>query len=156
MKPYKDYHPPQGWVEFRTLKPSATFHDVIDGRTVKFVKVKYDAGHLAVNLQTGEITEFEADEFVYPVDAGWVAELRNYMGGVGIPKELEDEGPVAVLTHVFNHCDARKVDDAWRAELTRYVPSLGFMSFVGAKRVVDWVMERLGVKPSNESSMDKK
>src|SRR5208283_3036624 len=98
-KPYGDYHPPTGWVKFETLEPGTTFHEVIQGQPVEFIKVKNFGGvwnDYAVNLTTGELAHFDYDDFVYPVNTGWLTELQCY--GVKIPDEIKAKGHKAIIT----------------------------------------------------------
>jgi hypothetical protein len=138
----KDHAPP-GWVKFDTLEGGDTFHDSYVGHIVQFMKFKNSSPGIcfnAVNLDTGEPVMVSCDEFVYPVNAGWVAEIRNY--GIEISDKVEKKGHKAVLNCLFQQCEARKANDKWREELTKYCPSLGICSFAGPERVVKWVMER--------------
>lgn len=147
MKPQGDYHPPKGWVKFSTLKSGEKFHDILEhGRPVQFIKVVEHGRRNAVNFQTGEHYTFDQDEFVYPTDAGWIAELECYGK---IPDEVKQQGHQAIIAHVFQRSEGRKVDWAWRAEIEKYYPSLGVMSFVGAKATIKWLMEQVKKETPN-------
>lgn len=144
VKPFKDYHPPECFVKFETLRPGDTFHDIIDSKTVQFVKLlrRPSSPFNAVKLDTGEQVNLDEDEFVHPVNVGWVAEIECY--GIKIPPEIKGKDHKHIVAYLFSQTEARKENDAWRAELTKYVPSLGHMSFCGPARTVRWVMEYLG------------
>jgi hypothetical protein len=154
VKPVGDYHPPEGWVEFSTLKSGAKFHNIVgDGSPTQYVKLvcaPFDekTTHLskgsrprnAVNTDTGKLVRIDENEFVYPIDAGWIAEISCY--GIEIPDEIKAKGHRAILAHVFSQCESRKADNRWREEIEKYYPELGMMSWSGAERTIAWLMER--------------
>lgn len=142
MKPDGNYHPPKSWVKFEDLKPGTTFHEIIQGQPVEFIKLNTDdTVWVAVNLTTGELVHFDYDDFVYPVNTGWLTELQCY--GVKIPDEIKAKGHKAIITHIFNECEYRKADDAWREEVTKYFPSLGMMSWSGPHRTIPWMLKQI-------------
>src|SRR5437899_3080055 len=109
VRPVGDYHPPEEWVKFETLKPGAKFHDCVESSPpVQFVKLQTLPGSTAnaANLDTGEQVCVRDDEFVYRIDAGWVGELACY--GFKISEELKAKGHRAILGHVFSQCEADK------------------------------------------------
>ena len=65
MKPYKDYTPPDCWVKFATLKAGDTFHDIINGQPVQFIKINITSRPTlrdnCVNLTTGDLHHFDPD-----------------------------------------------------------------------------------------------
>lgn len=147
MRPQGDYHPPQGWVKFSTIKPGEKFHDILQqGRPVQFIKTVQHADRNAVNFQTGEHYTFDQDEFVYPTDAGWIAELECYGK---IPDEVKQQGHQAIIAHIFQRSEGRKADWAWRAAIEKYYPSLGLMSFSGPDRTIKWLMEQVKKETPN-------
>lgn len=158
MKQSGDYHPPQGWVKVGTLNPGDKFHDIgPDGQPIQYVKLELVipvSGPLpkfnAVSLHDGKQRAIDPDEYVFPIDAGWVAELRCY--GFKFSEELLAQGHRAILAYVMARTESRKEHNAWRAELTKYCPSLAIMSFAGHKRIVSWVMEQLGIKEDHDDN----
>ena len=128
IKPFGDYNPPEGWIKFENLEPGKTFHEIIDGRPVEFIKLQIPVvtgllgakSYNAVNLGTGELVEFDSDEFIWPIDAGWLAEISCY--GVDIPEEIKVQGHKRILAHVFNQCEARKANNRWTEEVAKYFP----------------------------------
>jgi hypothetical protein len=135
---------PDCWVKFPTLNPGDTFHDILsDGQPHKFVKIQTLSSANAILLENGEPSIFSDDEFVYPVDAGWISELNCF---VKLPEDIQKKEPRDIIAYVMRECDATKVSNQWRNELTKYVPSLAVMSFCGPARVVGWVMQQIGKK----------
>jgi hypothetical protein len=142
VKPFGDYHPPEGWVKFETLKPGAKFHNVEGpGLPTQYLKLQSETGTYAANLDNGLPVLFDLDEYVYPIDTGWVAELAGY--GFKISEKLQRKGYRAIIAHVMSHCEARKADERWRKEIERYFPQLAVMSFSGPKRTIEWLMDRV-------------
>jgi hypothetical protein len=146
MKSYNDYHPSEGWVKFETLEPGTTFHDIIDGQSVEFIKIKDIDTYLietrnATNLETGDLVLFDKNEFVYPINTGWLTELQCY--GINIPDEIKAQGHKAIIRHIFQFCEGRRVDEEWRTEVTKYLPSLGMMSWSGPYRTVSWMVKQM-------------
>ena len=145
VKPSGDYHPPAGWVKFETLQPGAKFHNVErPGMPTQYIKLQSDTGTYAVNTDNGLPVVFDLDEFVYPVDNGWIAELACF----GFKKEelearMAQGGHRAVIAYVMTNCEARKADNRWRKEIEKYFPHLAVMSFAGAKRTIEWLMEQV-------------
>lgn len=147
---------PRGWVRFHTLNDGETFHDVgPGGKIIQYIKVSpaHCDPYNVVDLRTGEHGWFDNDDFVYPVKAGWVAELECY--GFKISEELEQEGHQAILAYVMSCCDSRKANDHWRAEIEKYLPQLGFMSFAGAQRTIRWLMDHVEIKPEYDAQTNK-
>lgn len=62
MKPHGNYHPPQGWVKFSTLRDGAKFHNIMNGQPVQFIKVSmahcdpYNAVDLSQGARIGLLT----------------------------------------------------------------------------------------------------
>ncbi len=149
MKPSGTYHPPEGWVKFSTLKPGEKFHDIKgQGRPVQYLKISVADTEVmnAVEFLTGTLVPFADDEFVYPTDAGWIAELECYGK---IPDEVKRQGHQAIIAHIFQRSEGRKVDWAWRAAIEKYYPSLGLMSFSGPDRTIKWLMEQVKKETPN-------
>ena len=131
-------HAPPGWIKFSQLECGKTFHDYV-GHIVQNIKLQDNVNFNAVNLETGEPVNIDLDEFIYPVSAGWVAEIRNH--GIKISDEMEKQDHKVILNYLFQQCEARKANDRWREELTKYCSSLAMCSFAGPERVVKWVMD---------------
>jgi hypothetical protein len=116
VKPFmharKDYQPPKGWVEFSTLLPGAKFHNAVEsGLPTQCIKlqdsVQSDVGGVnAVNLDTGGLVWIDSDEFVWPIDWGWISEISCY--GIEISDEIKAKGHRAILAHVFSQCARAK------------------------------------------------
>jgi hypothetical protein len=145
MKPSGTYHPPEGWVKFSTLKEGEKFHDIFRGQPVQFIETVPEGECNAVNFETGSHYLFDQDEFVYPTDAGWIAELECYGK---IPDEVKKQGHKAIIAHIFQNSEGRKADWRWRAEIAKYYPSIQLMSFSGAGQCIKWLLEE--VKKENE------
>ncbi len=140
---------PSSWVKFGTLKPGDKFHDCIDpGQPTQFVKM-YGSGNWAANLDTGVNSYHSDDEFVYPIDAGWIAELACY--GFKISDELKAKGHRDILAYVFSQTEARKANDHWRKEIEKYLPQFGVMSFSGAERIIRWLFERVTINKDDNA-----
>lgn len=163
MKPHGTYHPPEGWVKFETLEPGDTFHDIgAGGRVIQYIKTKLVLGAIdvrngpiynSVDLDTGRHFQIAADEFVFPVKAGWLAELACY--GFVIPKKVQEEGHREIIAYVMSHTEARKANDNWRKEIEKYLPQLGFMSFGGAERTIRWLMDHVEIKSEHDALTNK-
>jgi hypothetical protein len=140
---------PQGWVKFETLKNGAKFHDHIGGGSfggiIQFIKIEQCFGLNAVRLDNGVAAIYAKDEFVYPIDTGWIVELECY--GIKLPKEMkEKQDHREIVAYIFSQCEARKEGHRWRTAIEKYFPQLGIMSFSGAERTIQWLMERVTVK----------
>jgi hypothetical protein len=75
VKPVGDYHPPEGWVEFSTLKSGEKFHNIVGpGMPTQYVKLMATRLEMsefepfnAVNTDTGDQVFIDPGEFVYPI-----------------------------------------------------------------------------------------
>ena len=152
VKPSGNYHPPEGWVKFETLKPGAKFHNVErPGLPTQYIKLQSDTGTYAFNTDNGLPVTFDLDEFVYPVDNGWIAELACFgFKKEALEKQMAEGGHRAVVAYVMSNCEARKADNRWRTEIEKYYPSLAVMSFAGAKRTIQWLMEQIKKEGTND------
>ncbi len=146
MKASAEYHPPEGWVPFSTLKNGDKFHDIgPKGQPVQYMKVSpaHCDPYNAVDLEHGQHEAFDAEEFVYPINTGWIAEIECYGK---LPDEVKAGGHRAIIAHIFRQ--AQQGDWRWRDEISKYLPSIGVMSFLGPKNTIKWVFDR--VKLSDE------
>jgi len=145
VKATGDYQPPPGWVKFETLPPGAKFHNVErPGLPTQYIKLQSDTGTYAVNTDNGLPVTFDLDEFVYPVDNGWIAELACFgFKKDALQEKMAEGGHRAVVAYVMSNCEARQADHRWRTEIEKYFPHLAVMSFAGAKRTIEWLMEQV-------------
>jgi len=132
-------------VKFGTLKPGAKFHNVErPGMPTQYIKLQSDTGTYAVNTDNGLPVTFDLDEFVYPVDNGWIAELACF----GFEKDqlearMAEGGHRSVIAYVMSNCEARKESWRWRKEIEKHFPGLAVMSFAGPKPTIEWLMKQV-------------
>jgi hypothetical protein len=140
MKASAEYHPPDGWVQFFTLPAGAKFHDIgPKGQPIQYMKVDMPNGDLnAADLESGQLQAFDDTEFVYPINTGWIAEIECYGK---LPDEVKAGGHRAIIAYIFRQ--AQQGDWRWRDEISKYLPGINVMSFLGPKSTVKWLFDRV-------------
>lgn len=80
-----------------------------------------------------------------PGDFEWRKALAGYIRDKNL---LETGKPEEIISQFVKNM----TEDhwAWRDELTKYVPALSCMSFIGAKTTVKWVMDYLKIYPASD------
>jgi len=58
-----------------------------------------------------------------------------------------------VVKNAVNHY--RKIDWAWREEITKYLPQISVMSFVGPRSTIKWLMDHVDIKPEHKVLAEK-
>ena len=159
--PKNNYFPPDCFQRFGDMKPGTQFRNIEPIKDDKFshltkhvhyvkiedAKIYINETENAVCIDTGKLVHFDDDEYFYPVDAGWIAEIECYMPlPEGIKKKPIDE----IITYIFNHTQARQAHDAWHKEVEKYFPHVGALSFCGPKAYIGYIMKHVRLKTKEE------
>lgn len=78
------------------------------------------------------------------------AEWRNALACYGYDVTGSVEEVVRKVAQEY-----QKIDWRWREEIEKHLPQLGFMSFAGHTATIEWLMERVTIKPEYKELADK-